>query len=160
MRLCQVLGLLSQTEQIESDFILQKNATFILAPQELVDCDANGDERDGCHGGNPTTAYNVIQSLGGMELEPDYPYTAKNQPCGFKKSFDNDSFLQLDRNQDGMISLDEWIDGMLKLTRRTGDEEFEADAARWLSNLSKNQRRVCCMEMPFAAMKASFICVL
>ena len=76
----------SATEQIESDFILQKNATLVLAPQELVDCRGDGSERDGCHGGNPTAAYKVIEEIGGMELETDYPYDGKNDKCTFKQS--------------------------------------------------------------------------
>ena len=31
-------------------------------------------------------SYDVIQSLGGMELEKDYPYTQKDGQCGFSKA--------------------------------------------------------------------------
>jgi len=76
----------SATEQIESDFMLQKNASFVLAPQELVDCRGNGTQRNGCHGGSPHGAYSVIEELGGMELESAYPYQAKDEQCRFSKS--------------------------------------------------------------------------
>merc|ERR1712232_355944 len=76
----------SATEQIESDYILQKGSQVILAPQELVDCRADRSERDGCKGGSPQGAYNVVEALGGMELETAYPYVHKNQNCSFQKS--------------------------------------------------------------------------
>jgi len=38
----------SAVAQIESDFILQKGATFILSPQELVDCKGDGSFNNGC----------------------------------------------------------------------------------------------------------------
>ena len=76
----------SATEQIESDYMLQRGSQVILAPQELVDCKADGSERDGCKGGSPTAAYKVIEALGGMELETAYPYVHVNQKCSFKKS--------------------------------------------------------------------------
>jgi len=64
----------SATEQIESDFMVQKNASVILGVQEMVDCTAGGLPRFGCLGGEPYAAYKVVQKLGGMELEKDYPY--------------------------------------------------------------------------------------
>lgn len=56
----------SATEQIESDFILQKNVTMILGVQELVDCMGDKLPRLGCTGGNPFKAYQVVEKLGGM----------------------------------------------------------------------------------------------
>merc|ERR1712000_224127 len=64
----------SATEQIESDFMVQKNISVVLGVQELVDCTGSGLPRFGCLGGEPPAAYKVIQKLGGMELEKDYPY--------------------------------------------------------------------------------------
>jgi len=58
----------------------------VLAPQELVDCKGDKSRRNGCNGGMPSSAYNVIKSLGGMEAEADYRYTAKNGNCQFQKS--------------------------------------------------------------------------
>jgi len=75
----------SATEQLESDYILQKGSKVVLAPQELVDCKADRSQRDGCNGGFPADAYEVIEALGGMEVEADYPYAGRNQRCSFSK---------------------------------------------------------------------------
>lgn len=67
-------------------FILSGGSSLQLAPQELVDCKADQSERDGCNGGNPMQAYEVIAALGGMELETDYPYQGQNEQCRFSRS--------------------------------------------------------------------------
>jgi len=65
----------SATEQIESDLMLQHGVREILAPQQLVNCRKNGGSyRFGCTGGNTDKAYEVIESMGGMDREVDYPY--------------------------------------------------------------------------------------
>lgn len=78
----------SATEQIESDFTLQHNKSVVLAPQELVDCTSagSGSQRGGCGGGWPYKAYQVIQDVGGMEEEADYPYKAANGVCRLSSS--------------------------------------------------------------------------
>jgi C1A family cysteine protease len=63
----------SAIEQIESDFMLQKNRQFILSPQEAVDCKGDRSFRNGCKGGWPDGAYQAFQQLGGIDLEKDYP---------------------------------------------------------------------------------------
>merc|ERR1712232_674963 len=63
----------SAIEQIESDFMLQKGAKFILSPQEAVDCNGDKSFRNGCKGGWPDGAYKSGMQLGGFELEADYP---------------------------------------------------------------------------------------
>jgi C1A family cysteine protease len=62
----------SAMEQIESDFMLQKGAKFILSPQEAVDCNGDKSFRNGCNGGWPDGAYKSGMQLGGFELEADY----------------------------------------------------------------------------------------
>jgi len=54
-----------------------------LAPQQIVDCDNND---DGCGGGDTITAFDYIKSAGGLEPEKDYPYTAEDGTCNFKKA--------------------------------------------------------------------------
>ena len=63
----------SVTEQIESDSMRQLKTDYIMAPQQLVSCDT-GDY--GCNGGWPTTAYDYVESYGGLVSEEDYPYTS------------------------------------------------------------------------------------
>merc|ERR1712179_878428 len=78
----------SAVEQIESDLMLQHGTKIELAPQELVDCTSrgSGSRRNGCQGGFPSAGYQVIQALGGIEKESDYPYTATNGVCRFSRS--------------------------------------------------------------------------
>lgn len=74
----------SATESIESEaFITGKYALPILGPQQLVSCDKKS---NGCKGGNPKTAYDYLKGCGGMELEADYPYTARDDSCKFVAS--------------------------------------------------------------------------
>jgi len=76
----------SVTENVESVWMKAKgltNVTMIpLAPQQIVDCDKSD---AGCDGGNPETAYEYIQSAGGLDSEKSYPYTAVDGTCRFKK---------------------------------------------------------------------------
>jgi len=76
----------SVTENVESVWMINKKITNVtmepLAPQQIVDCD---DSDAGCSGGNPPTAYEYIQSAGGLDDEKDYPYTAQDGTCVFKK---------------------------------------------------------------------------
>lgn len=50
---------------------------------ELLDCDKND---DGCHGGDPCTAYRAVMSLGGLETMEDYPYKTHEMKCAFNKT--------------------------------------------------------------------------
>lgn len=51
--------------------------------QELVDCDKTD---NGCGGGYMDDAYKAIEKLGGLELESDYGYEARNDACRFNSS--------------------------------------------------------------------------
>lgn len=51
--------------------------------QELIDCDTVD---NGCGGGYMDDAFKAIESLGGVELESDYPYRAKSDKCHFNRS--------------------------------------------------------------------------
>ena len=64
----------------------QKPAKQKKVLQELVDCRADKSERDGCRGGSTGGAYEVVEALGGMELESAYPYVHQNQACHFQAS--------------------------------------------------------------------------
>jgi broad specificity phosphatase PhoE len=43
---------------------------------------------------------------------------------------------------DGRLTLDEWVDGVLDASAALSDEAFRGVAARWMANLTRNQRRV------------------
>ncbi|ORX50197.1 peptidase C1A [Hesseltinella vesiculosa] len=52
----------------------------VLSEQEIVDCSVRfGNE--GCNGGSMHTAYQYIQSVGGLSQEARYPYRGALRPC-------------------------------------------------------------------------------
>jgi len=77
----------SVIENVESVWMLAKGISNVtmtrLSAQQIVDCDTSD---EGCNGGNPETAYEYIKSAGGLESEKDYPYTAVDGTCRFKKA--------------------------------------------------------------------------
>jgi len=76
----------SATETIESYWALAGNQLTQLSMEQIVDCDTTD---DGCGGGNPSTAYQYVQSAGGLDSYSSYPYTAGNGqsgPCDFKSA--------------------------------------------------------------------------
>jgi len=73
----------SATECIESVYALaQKKKSDVLGPQQIVDCDTQGQDQ-GCNGGYPYGAFEYIISAGGQESEAAYPYTAQDGTCQF-----------------------------------------------------------------------------
>jgi len=77
----------SVTENIESVWMIKQNIKVAdfkpLAPQQIVDCDTSD---EGCNGGFPATAYQYIESAGGLETEAAYPYKAVDGSCAFNKA--------------------------------------------------------------------------
>lgn len=82
----------STTEQVESMAIKEgitddDGSDYVLAPQELVSCDHNGDM--GCQGGLPLNAMKWLETKP-LEQESDYPYfsgiTGTSGRCKLKKS--------------------------------------------------------------------------
>jgi len=77
----------SVVENVESVWMLSKGITApsmsALSPQQIVDCDNND---DGCNGGDTVTAYQYVQSAGGLETNSAYPYTAEDGNCNFQSS--------------------------------------------------------------------------
>jgi len=70
----------SATETIESYYVIDTGAPVTsLSMEQIVDCDTSD---SGCGGGNPTTAYQYVQSAGGIELYSDYPYIAEGGESG------------------------------------------------------------------------------
>ncbi|XP_076166108.1 uncharacterized protein LOC143146034 [Ptiloglossa arizonensis] len=70
----------SVTGNLEGQYAIHHKKLLSLSEQELVDCDTLD---EGCGGGEMTNAYRTIERLGGLELETDYPYDAKNEECHF-----------------------------------------------------------------------------
>eukprot|EP00600_Ochromonadales_sp_CCMP1393_P010392 CAMPEP_0174953856 /NCGR_PEP_ID=MMETSP0004_2-20121128/94_1 /TAXON_ID=420556 /ORGANISM="Ochromonas sp., Strain CCMP1393" /LENGTH=330 /DNA_ID=CAMNT_0016201591 /DNA_START=32 /DNA_END=1024 /DNA_ORIENTATION=+ len=63
----------SATEQIESDAMRTLDATYILSPEQITQCDSTS---SGCNGGWTEHAYNYVKKAGGIETNQDYPYTS------------------------------------------------------------------------------------
>jgi len=69
----------SATAAIESYASLAGKGLKVLSAQQINSCD----KRDGgCNGGNTETAYQYVQSAGGIELNSDYPYTSGGGSTG------------------------------------------------------------------------------
>jgi len=63
----------SATEQIESDTMRTLGKTYVLSPEQLVQCSKTD---FGCNGGWTEHAYNYVKKAGGIELDSAYPYTS------------------------------------------------------------------------------------
>jgi len=69
----------SATETVESWYALAGGQLTQLSMEQIVDCDTTD---NGCNGGNTNTAYQYIQSAGGLDTYANYPYTAGSGQAG------------------------------------------------------------------------------
>ena len=73
----------SATEQIESDSMRTLKTSYILSPEQLVQCDSTS---SGCQGGWTEHAYNYVKKAGGIETESAYPYSSYQGVTGSCKA--------------------------------------------------------------------------
>ena len=74
----------SATAAIEGSVFLSKGTLWNLSEQQLVDCGADTGNY-GCNGGWMDYAFDSIINAGGQQATSDYPYTARDGSCIFKK---------------------------------------------------------------------------
>merc|ERR1712072_352717 len=73
----------STTGSVEGAMFLSTGKLQSFSEQQLVDCSKNGNM--GCNGGLMDYAFKYIETSP-LELEADYPYTAKDGKCSYTKS--------------------------------------------------------------------------
>jgi len=83
--MCGSCWAFSAIGNIEGQYQLKTGRSVDLSPQQLVDCDIDGQDQ-GCNGGDMDTAFNYISRAGGIISEADYPYTGSDDKCKFDKS--------------------------------------------------------------------------
>lgn len=76
----------STTGCLESVNAIATKRLIHLSEQQLVDC-AQAFDNHGCKGGLPSHAFEYIKYNGGLMMEHDYRYTAKQGTCRFERGF-------------------------------------------------------------------------
>jgi len=73
----------STTGLLEGIYFVKNGKLLSLSEQQIVDCDIS--QNEGCNGGWPYLAVQYA-AKNGIELEDDYPYTARDGNCEFEQS--------------------------------------------------------------------------
>lgn len=115
------------SEQIESDAMRTLQTTYVLSPQQLVECDRTS---LGCNGGLQERAYNYVKRAGGIEQENDYPYTSGAAGVEGTCSSDKSKFV-LTVSDFSTIKSGE--DAMASYVLSNGPLSIAIDASTWSS---------------------------
>lgn len=118
----------SATEQIESDAMRTLGTTYILSPEQIVQCDSNA---YGCNGGWSESAYQYVQDNGGIEQNSDYPYTSGGGDTGTCQA-DNSKDV-LDVTGFSTVSGDNVEAAMATYVQTTGPLSVCLAADTWMS---------------------------
>ena len=70
---------------LESRQLLKYGKFIPNSEQQIVDCAYGFGDDAGCNGGLPPAAMEYLRYSGGIASEEEYPYTAKDGECYFKK---------------------------------------------------------------------------
>ncbi|XP_065207127.1 procathepsin L-like [Planococcus citri] len=70
---------------LQGQYFKTRKKIVNFSAQQLVDCSYTSGNL-GCAGGSLRNMLKYVQSVGGVMLEEDYPYTAKQSTCNFKRS--------------------------------------------------------------------------
>jgi len=100
--MCGSCWAFSVTGNIEGLYSLKHKNLMSFSEQELVDCDTLD---EGCNGGLPENAYKILEKIGGLETEGEYPYDGRNEKCSFdvsKAKAKVKGFVELPKNETEM----------------------------------------------------------
>jgi len=122
-------------EQIESDSMRTLGTNYILAPEQLVECDRTS---MGCNGGLQERAYGYVERAGGIEQESDYPYTSGVDGSTGKCSADKSKFVLTVTDYANVNGEDD----MTSYVKSTGPLSIAVDASTW-STYTGGVMKVC-----------------
>lgn len=105
---------------VEYAYQLFRGENYVLAEQELVDCNDADGQNFGCNGGWQDLALKYIKE-NGLSFEEDYPYKAHNQQCAagkrspvnvtevYETEVGEESY-QRNLYENGPLAVDFWVD--------------------------------------------------
>ncbi|CAD7967482.1 unnamed protein product [Amoebophrya sp. A25] len=117
----------SATEALETGYWKNSGSMKILSAQQTVSCDR---EDLACNGGDTTTAYEYMQSAGGVETESDYPYVSgTTERRGTCKADSSEFAVKLDSVH--TVSQDEFGESDMFSAIMTSPMSICVDASSW-----------------------------